>query len=43
MKTMRITQQQIDDLVKEITVNHYPKPSIRVQDLTDENYKDYIK
>lgn len=41
-KTLKITQEQIDALKKEITSKNYQKPAIRVQDLTDLNYKEYI-
>lgn len=42
-KTIKITQEQIDALKQEINKKNYEKPSITVQDLTDSNYKQYIK
>lgn len=41
-KTIKITQQQIDNLKSEIESKNYPKPAITVQDLTDLNYKQHI-
>lgn len=41
-KTMRITQEQIDELIAEIKAKGYPEPTIEVHTLTDENYKQYI-
>jgi len=41
-KRLKITQEQIDELKAEIEAKNYPKPSIRVQDLTDLNYRQYI-
>ncbi len=43
LKTLRITQKQIDDLKKEIEACHYPLPTCKVQELTDKNYKSFIK
>lgn len=42
-KTMKVTQEQIDELEAEIVAKNYPKPAIVVQDLTDLNYRQYIR
>jgi hypothetical protein len=42
-KTIKITREQIDALKDEINKKNYPKPAIRVQDLTDTNYRQYIQ
>jgi hypothetical protein len=42
-KTIKITQVQIDALKDEINKKNYPKPAIRVQDLTDTNYRQHIR
>ncbi|MBD8349784.1 M60 family metallopeptidase [Dysgonomonas sp. HGC4] len=42
-KTMKVTQKQIDNLKAEIVAKNYPKPAIVVQDLTDLNYRQYIR
>ncbi len=41
-KTIKITQEQIDALKDEINKKNYPKPTIKVQDLTDTNYRDHM-
>ena len=43
MKLIRITQKQIDELKREIEAKNYLKPEIKVQNLTDLNYRTYIK
>lgn len=40
-KQIRITQQQIDDLVAEIKAKKYPEPPYKVEDITDNNYLTY--
>lgn len=42
-KTLIVTQQQIDALKEEIRKKNYPKPAIKVQALTDKNYRQYIR
>lgn len=42
-KRLVITQKQIDDFKAEINSKNYPKPTIEVHTLTDENYKSFIK
>jgi len=42
-KKLKITQEQIDELKAEINAKNYPKPEIKVQDLTDLTYRQYIK
>ncbi len=41
-KYIRITTDQIEALKAEIESKNFPKPDFPVQELTDENYKDYI-
>lgn len=42
-KTVRVTQQQIDGLIAEIKAKKYPVPGYKVEEITDKNYKSYIK
>lgn len=43
VKRVKITQTQIDQLRSEIMSKGYPEPTIKVHELTDSNYKQFIK
>lgn len=43
VKNVKLTQSEIDNLKSEIRSKGYPEPQINVHELTDENYKQYMK
>jgi hypothetical protein len=42
-RIVRVTQQQIDALIAEIKAKNYPVPTCKIEEITDKNYKSYIK